>query len=686
MIVSQTIVVAHLTAADDRSADFVLVAAVLAGDNDAGVRLLDIAAAALWAVVGKLEGDGPHRDGAFTDVVAAVKADGFARLRGFDGRSRLQTFLALMAREILAERLARSFVEDPSGAWSRFERYFGSDIQRRIGQRFPRDGGTQDDIYKDVCVKLVEDDFRRIRAYSGRGSFTGYVLTTVDRLLIDLLRRNTSRRRLPAAVARLCLLDQEVYAAIVWDNCPADPARLAVTLRDRLEQEPSPAEIQEAVVRTSAIVHPGPMGTTGRDAASIDTLASGAEEIVITDQAAPKGAGLLLAEEEHIRLILTDAARVEAADLAQEDQLYLQIAFSAADPLPTRQIAQMMGCPVETVYRLKQRAHRWLTAVAARLGKTESCSSHLEKSLRDVIERLLREPERAPTTTADLRARLAADFADALDTSSASRPDQHVDYMAAIATHLDGRLTAPARDAFVQALAHDSELRADLAAAAALLDAISDELDPLPAAFRASALTTLPPPHLVAESSKPRGRFAGFDRRRAIGASLAAIAAIMVLLPFILPRDAEWPSPSDAFPFLTRSPPDLAFPEEATNSNPTAALSSSAPAPEGPAVKPTGADLSSNGWVAAPAQEIGPVATLPQAAPVAEALPCEDYRPGQERLHGQSLHAKRPKATRDKTDGRSNDLAKSPCAPAPQSEGSSGLADGTAQHVKPHIK
>ena len=49
--------------------------------------------------------------------------------------------------------------------------------------------------YQEVCLKLIEDDFRRIRAYGGRGSFTGYILTVVDRILIDLVRRELPRRR-----------------------------------------------------------------------------------------------------------------------------------------------------------------------------------------------------------------------------------------------------------------------------------------------------------------------------------------------------------------------------------------------------------------------------------------------------------------------------------------------------------
>jgi len=55
--------------------------------------------------------------------------------------------------------------------------------------------------------------------------------------------------------------------------------------------------------------------------------------------------------------------------LPAQDRLYLQIVFSATDPMPAREIARAMQVPVEEVYRLKQRSQRWLSDVAARFGK-----------------------------------------------------------------------------------------------------------------------------------------------------------------------------------------------------------------------------------------------------------------------------------------------------------------------------
>src|SRR5947208_10967031 len=168
--------------------DFALVDGVLAGNAGATSRFLEIACPILWSIVRKLE-PGPDAESAFVHIFEAFKADGHAKLRAFDGRAQLSTYLAFVARDALSERLAKRLAAAPRTAWSAFERFFEADIRRRIAQRFPRDEAAWQDLYQDICLRLVEDDFRRVRGYDGRGSFVGYVLTIVERTLIDQVRR-----------------------------------------------------------------------------------------------------------------------------------------------------------------------------------------------------------------------------------------------------------------------------------------------------------------------------------------------------------------------------------------------------------------------------------------------------------------------------------------------------------------
>ena len=357
-----------------------LVTAVVAGDAAAAKRFLETVSTPLWSVVTRLEGNGGDAETAFLYVLAYLKADGYGRLKAFDGRARLSTYMTLVAREALAERLARRFHDAPHHAWSQFVRYFDADIRRRVTRRFPRDSGAavHDDIYQEICLKLIEDDFRRIRAYGGHGSFVGFVLTMIDRILIDLLRRDLPRRRLPAAVARLSALDQEVYAAIVWEGCPSDAGRLAAMLRGRLAQEPEAHEIKGAIARVGATASLVPAMLSGAaEAVSLDLMMEAGGGSILADPAPSPEALLLLAEEERDRGALIAAVKTAAARLPADDRLYLQTVFATADPLPAREIAKLMGCPVEDVYRLKQRTRRWINDVVARLEKSQVVPSDL---------------------------------------------------------------------------------------------------------------------------------------------------------------------------------------------------------------------------------------------------------------------------------------------------------------------
>ncbi|HKA80920.1 MAG TPA: sigma-70 family RNA polymerase sigma factor [Xanthobacteraceae bacterium] len=365
------------TTPSSRQSERLLVNAMLAGEAAAASRFLERMGDTLWAIVVKLEGAGAQGEAAFLHVVAALEADGYARLKGFDGRARLATYLSLVARDILGDRLARRFSEAPHDAWSRFVRFFESDIRSRIAQQMPRNIGSaaREDAYQEVCLKLIENDFHRIRAYAGRGSFTGYVLTVVDRILIDLIRRDAPRRRLPAAVARSAPLDQAIYAAVVWEGCPRDIERLATALRGRLERDPEAGEIAEALTRVAGIARlERTPPSQPADAISLDRLVEDGGGLSLADSAPTPEDSLLLAEEERSRAALVAAVKAAAADLPTDERLYLQIVFAANDPLPARDIAKLMGYPVEEVYRLKQRTRRWLKEVAVQFEKNSDMS------------------------------------------------------------------------------------------------------------------------------------------------------------------------------------------------------------------------------------------------------------------------------------------------------------------------
>jgi RNA polymerase sigma factor (sigma-70 family) len=172
------------------AADRALIQDVLTAKPQAWDRLVRRVADTVWTACRLLCGHEEQARTAFAEVMTGLQADGFRRLRPYDGSSRIETFVALVTRELLAERLLRQFHSGPHG-WTAFERFFQTDIIRIITRRLPGTGRAdlRQDAYQDVCLALIADDYRRLKAYGGMGSFTGFVLHMVDRLVIDFIRR-----------------------------------------------------------------------------------------------------------------------------------------------------------------------------------------------------------------------------------------------------------------------------------------------------------------------------------------------------------------------------------------------------------------------------------------------------------------------------------------------------------------
>ena len=185
------------------TADLVRLSAVRSGEPAHAARFIKEVAGTVWSACRLLTGGEADARHAFGEAMTALTADRFARLSAYQGRGTLDTFVALTVRDLMAERMLRLLQSDPMKAWHAFERLFEADIIRLIRKRLPSFGeDAWRDAYQDICLKLIDDDYRRLKAYGGTGSFAGFVLRTVDHLLIDLVRSVIGRRRpLPKCVS-----------------------------------------------------------------------------------------------------------------------------------------------------------------------------------------------------------------------------------------------------------------------------------------------------------------------------------------------------------------------------------------------------------------------------------------------------------------------------------------------------
>ena len=78
----------------------------------------------------------PERDleEEYLNVFKANRSDGFALLRGFDGRAKLSTYLTLKIADLLSDRILHLFQVSRDRAWEAFERFFKRDIARIVSR------------------------------------------------------------------------------------------------------------------------------------------------------------------------------------------------------------------------------------------------------------------------------------------------------------------------------------------------------------------------------------------------------------------------------------------------------------------------------------------------------------------------------------------------------------------------
>jgi DNA-directed RNA polymerase specialized sigma24 family protein len=357
--------------------DHELVRLMVAGDAAAVKALEPRMQNCVWTACLTLSGEAAEPDAAgqrlareaFREIWSSLAADSFGSCRGWDGRSGFDAFLTLLVRERLLQRIHRLLGQDQALGWAAFSGYFDGRIRRRVARYAARAGDTED-AYQEVILALWEADCRRLRAFPGQGSFEAFVLSIVDRLLIDHLRRRIGRRRLPAAIEALPEFDQAVFAALHWDGVVAEAASLLAALASRFPGA-TRAEIDAACERVERQV---PAGYAGARTAEVSLDAETPEATRLRDSLADLGGGAG-ASDPHGILEVKEAAAVfgaagaalvrAMAELKDEDRAYLHAVLNGLEK--PRDIARFLGgVPIERVYLVKARVQRRLQAILAK--------------------------------------------------------------------------------------------------------------------------------------------------------------------------------------------------------------------------------------------------------------------------------------------------------------------------------
>jgi len=348
---------------DSRSADprsgRDLFAAARGGNAEAARALVRELAPLVWTACRRPAASDADAEPAFRDVMTALAADAFARLEGFDGRAPFRVHAALVVRDILCERAVALLFLDAARGWRAFEAVFGADIERMMRRMLPRDDHrrNREDAYQTVREALLANHYQRLRGYSGRGSLSGFVLRTVEHLIVDFIRsRIMPRRRVPAAIECLADLEQTVFRLIFWDGVAADAAQLAPHLARPGAAPPDAVAVAAAIERVRQTLPNGWQAQQTIPLSAVEDavcVAGGAEAFAVAtpeDNLIARQAGELL--EDAIAVLVATLP-----ELTVPERRYLQFALQG---LPAREIARIAGCPVEDIHRVAGRLKRRL--------------------------------------------------------------------------------------------------------------------------------------------------------------------------------------------------------------------------------------------------------------------------------------------------------------------------------------
>ncbi|MBI2088731.1 MAG: hypothetical protein HYT78_08290 [Deltaproteobacteria bacterium] len=355
----------------ERSVDLALIQNLIRGEQGAWEEFVHRYSDLIYSLC-SLAFSNRELEAEYLNVVRLLRADDFSVLRAFNGRASLSTFLTIKIRDLLAGRILELFKEDTDRAWRAFERFFEKEFKAVARE--------SQDLLQDIRVLLIEDGFRRILSYAGRGSFTGYILTTIHNLCLDLRRKSKGRRRLPEAVLQLPPLEQEVYRQIYWNAC--SEKYLSEVLRDESGNRYPQSRIEQALAQVREAVSGrkrqlSPSGRPGMEySLGLEDGQGGGKEWEVPDFTYCPETVLFAAEDERSLEKGFSVLKQVVDELPAELGLYVRLRFYTNPPMSPQDIAHLMRRSDREIYRIRQEAISYLrTALKARgIGKTQYLS------------------------------------------------------------------------------------------------------------------------------------------------------------------------------------------------------------------------------------------------------------------------------------------------------------------------
>ena len=109
-------------------------------------------------------------------------------------------------------------------------------IVRVICQNYRVPEAEVEDWIQQICLRLSEDNFHRLRLYSGESSFLTYLITVVQRICIDEARYRWGRRDIPEKIKKMGALAEQLYALLYWEGKSVREASEQLKMEEAFDQ------------------------------------------------------------------------------------------------------------------------------------------------------------------------------------------------------------------------------------------------------------------------------------------------------------------------------------------------------------------------------------------------------------------------------------------------------------------
>jgi RNA polymerase sigma factor for flagellar operon FliA len=216
----------------------------------------------------------------------------------------------------------------------------------------------KEDFRSWVMLKLIENDYARIRKFEGRSSFRTFLNTTVNRLLLDYWALKGRRPRVSSLAESFAPEGIWLERYIVRDRYSLSEAIQLVKTNNRSPL--SEDELHQIALRL-------PLTKAGRRSSSTSDV-----EILDARQSSPERR-LEQKETTEVRQRLTEALERALCQLRDEERVYINMRFEQGCKLS--EIASAFHLPRKAFYR---RFHRILTRLGRLLSSYGVDASCLE--------------------------------------------------------------------------------------------------------------------------------------------------------------------------------------------------------------------------------------------------------------------------------------------------------------------